>query len=83
MVLVEKPKPIVTMWTNPSWWLNIGLFFGVFAGTSVLGGWIVLALSGRRRPSSNWFDVLGRFVGGSWIAVFLIYACWRVALWMG
>lgn len=73
---------VESIWTNPNWWLNLVLDLVDAVGPAVLGGWIVLGLSGRRRPSTGCFDLLGRGVGGSWVLLFLIYHVCRVVLWM-
>jgi hypothetical protein len=42
-------------------------------GASVLGAWSALAASRRWRIESSWIDRFGRFLGVSWIVLFLIY----------
>ncbi len=49
------------------------------AGAFVAGGWLSLALSGRRRTEAGWIDLLGRVVGTLWIVHFGAFA---VILWM-
>jgi hypothetical protein len=41
--------------------------YGAGVGLWVLGAWLVLWLSGRRRPEKSWIDRLGRLVGIGWL----------------
>ena len=63
------PKP------NPSWWLRIAGIFLADIGPSVIACTLLLALSGRRRPSGDWLDNLGRLVGALWIVLF-VHRCY-------
>jgi len=61
---------------EPGWatWLTGPLFHLTrLVGVAVLGAWIVLALSGRRRPEASWIDALGRLLGAFWIAAFVVH----------
>jgi hypothetical protein len=42
-------------------------------GLSVLGAWLVLALSGRR-PETSWIDRMGRLVGIAWLSILAMTA---------
>lgn len=57
---------------DPWWWLGVISHFAFLIGPAVIVSWILLALSGRRRPVRNWLDVLGRAIGIAWIVVFVI-----------
>ncbi|MEO6809816.1 MAG: hypothetical protein ABI353_11950, partial [Isosphaeraceae bacterium] len=46
-------------------------------GVTVSVTWIILLLSGQRRPEPGWIDRRGRILGSCWIAIFLI------KLWIG
>lgn len=60
---------------DPTWWVGVVLQIGPFVGPAVIAAWIVLAVTGRRRPSRNWLDVLGRVLGAGWVVLFLINCC--------
>lgn len=45
---------------------------GYDTGLWVLGAWLALALSGRRRAERSWIDRLGRIVGIGWLVVLVI-----------
>lgn len=63
---------------DPNWtkWLSASIFQVVdYVGPAVLGVWVVLALSGRRRPEAGWIDYFSRIIGGLWIAVFVARLC--------
>ena len=70
------PKPI-----DPYFDLvySIGWEFAVAIGPAVMAVWLLLAISGRRRPSRNWFDTLGRIVGSSWIIFFVVIMITKLA----
>jgi hypothetical protein len=55
----------------------LGEIYGVYGsvvGLWVLGAWLILALSGRRRPEPSWIDRLGRIVGIGWLSILGIKA---------
>lgn len=60
---------------DPTWWVGVVLYFAGFIGPAVIAAWLLLALTGRRRPSSDWADLLGRGIGTAWIVLFVIHAC--------
>lgn len=64
---------------DPSWWLGVVLHFGVLVGPAVIGAWLLLAVSGRRRPTRDWLDLLGRALGTLWIVVFVVNAAMRLS----
>jgi hypothetical protein len=64
---------------DSSWWLGVVLHFGSVVGPAVIGAWILLAFSGRRRPSGSWLDLLGRALGIAWIILFIINCCARLS----
>lgn len=64
---------------NSAWWLGVVLHFGAVVGPAVIGAWLLLAFSGRRRPSGGWLDLLGRALGTAWIILFVINCCARLA----
>ncbi len=64
---------------DPLWWVGVGLHFGAEVGPAVIGAWLLLAVSHRRRPSHGWLDQLGRLIGAAWIILFVINACARLA----
>jgi hypothetical protein len=68
-------------WWPPdsSWWLGVVFHLGAVVGPAVIGAWLLLALSGRRRPSWGWLDLLGRALGIAWIILFIISCCARLA----
>ena len=68
---------------DPMWWMGVGLHFVVLVGPAIIGAWLVLAITGRRRPSRDWLDTLGRVLGTAWIVVFVIHCCVRLAPWSG
>jgi len=64
---------------DPSWWMGVVFYFGVIVGPAVIEAWLLLTLSGRRRPTKGWPDRLGRAIVLAWIVLFLIYCCARLA----
>jgi hypothetical protein len=46
----------------------------VYAGVSVAAVWVMQAVTGCWRPTADWLDRLGRFLGGLWLAAGLIFA---------
>ena len=64
---------------NSQWALNLVPHFGSLIGPAVIASWVVVALSGRRRPSRDWFDYGGRAVGAIWIGLFLLHSYSRLA----
>lgn len=42
-------------------------------GYAIAGAWAALALTGRWRPTPDWFDRLGRALGVYWIALFVAF----------
>ncbi len=41
-------------------------------GCWVLGSWLALFLSGRRRPERSWIDRIGRILGIGWLVVLVL-----------
>ena len=64
--MIVPPSP------DPNWWLGVGMNFAGFVGVGVIAVWVMLAVSGRRRPARGWIDLLGRALGVAWIVVFVI-----------
>jgi hypothetical protein len=64
---------------DPSWWLGVVLHFGAIVGAAIIGAWLLLAFSGRRRPAKGWIDPLGRVLGVLWIVLFVINCCARLS----
>jgi hypothetical protein len=64
------------------WWVGVVVQFGPLVGPAVIATWLFLAASGRRRPSGDWLDGLGRVVGAAWIAIFVINSCSRLSYLM-
>ena len=60
---------------DPSWWLSVIFHFDAVVGPAVIAAWLLLALSGRRRPHRGWLDILGRVTGVVWIVLFAL-RCW-------
>jgi hypothetical protein len=58
------------------------LFFGVSIpiGASILGAWIIMAVSGRWRCRRDWRDRLGRALGFGWLG-YLSLPTLQSALW--
>lgn len=73
------PNPRTTYPQDPAWWLGVVLHFGAVVGPAVMGAWLLLAFSGRRRPAKGWLDPLGRIIGTAWIILFIINCCARLA----
>ena len=75
----SRPQRFNSM--QPDWliWLN-GAFFTIapYAGAAVLGTWVTLALSGRRRPEPSWIDYFARILGGLSIAAFAAKICFDI-----
>ena len=69
--------------SDSMWWMGVVFHFAVYVGPSVIGAWLILAVTGRRRPSRDWQDVLGRLLGTAWIVVFVVNCCFRLAAWSG
>jgi hypothetical protein len=68
---------------DPRWWLGVVLHFGALVGPAIIGAWLLLAISGRRRPAKGWIDPLGRILGILWIVLFVINCCARLAYLRG
>ena len=68
---------------DPLWWVGVVLHFAAVVGPAVLAAWLILALSGRRRPARGWLDRLGRLIGLAWIVLFVINCCVRLAYLQG
>ena len=66
-------RPALT--PNPGWWLWVEEDFGGIAGLAVIGAWLMLAISGRRRPARHWLDYLGRAIGAVWVLLFVAHCC--------
>jgi hypothetical protein len=47
------------------------LLFSFVIAPAIVAAWLTLALSGGWRPSMDWTDRLGRWVGWSWIGAYL------------
>ncbi|WP_165070834.1 hypothetical protein [Paludisphaera rhizosphaerae] len=74
---VRVGRPVPT--PDPNWWVSVVLYFGGFVGPAIIATWLLLAVTGRRRPSSDWVDLLGRAIGTAWIVLFVIHACTGLA----
>jgi hypothetical protein len=74
------PREPVPSPPDPTWWIGpIGHFVPIVA-FAVLSAWVLLALSGRRRPDPGWIDRLGRLLGAAWLVLSLVVAfihVWR------
>ena len=59
---------------NPalSWWANVIIPWASQVGPAVVAAWVLLALSGRRRPGRGWLGWTGKTIGVGWIAFFLL-----------
>lgn len=60
----------------------LGVLFGSVGapvGFWVLGAWLILALSGRRRPEKSGIDRVGRLVGIGWISITVMTALSNLA----
>jgi hypothetical protein len=72
---MRVPRP-----PDPTWWIGPLAHFVPLIGFAVIGAWVLLALSGRRRPDPGWIDRLGRLLGVAWVALSLVVAfiqVWR------
>lgn len=74
----QTRMPLPARPPDPYWWMFIVIQIGAVVGVAVIGAWVVLAISGRRRPSRGWLDLLGRGVGAAWIFVFVAGCCARL-----
>ena len=86
VVRAVKPIPSSSPFTtfpvrvpDPYLWLGVMTHFSGVVGAAVIAGWLVLALSGRRKPTRSWLDVLGRSLGTGWVILFVINCCVRLA----
>ena len=70
---VRLPSP------DPAWWSGVVIHFGTVVGPAIIGVWLLLALSGRRRPTLSWLDLLGRAMGTAWIVLFVINCGFRLS----
>jgi hypothetical protein len=70
----SSPPPL-----NPMEWAGIVLYFTPIVGPSILATWVMLAVSGHRRPVASWLDYLGRGIGVGWIILFVIETYVRLA----
>ena len=52
----------------------------VYAGTAVAAVWVSQAVAGCWRPTADWIDRLGRFLGFLWILSGFVFAV-RLVLW--
>ncbi len=50
------------------------LLTGAVIGAAVTVAWLMLAISGRRRPESGWIDRSGRLLGTFWVLNFWVLA---------
>ncbi|WP_422927913.1 hypothetical protein [Singulisphaera sp. PoT] len=57
---------------DPHWWFQVVTYFAGIVGVAVIAAWILLAVSGRRRSSPSWLDLLGRLLGMCWIVLFVV-----------
>jgi hypothetical protein len=57
--------------------------YGSAVGLWVLGAWLILGVSGRRRPEKSWIDRLGRVVGAGWLSILAINALVFIVRWWG
>jgi hypothetical protein len=60
----------------PNYWASTPLFDDLLAGTgvAVAAVWVTQAVTGFWRPSTDWIDRLGRFLGCLWIAAGLVFS---------
>jgi hypothetical protein len=63
MIGVPQKRRLVTAF------LGDGVALVSWAAPAVAGAWLVLALSGRWRPTQGWIDRCGRALGVSWLAL--------------
>jgi hypothetical protein len=68
--LLDTDFPIPV--TDALWWVTVVLHFGAVVGPAIIGAWLLLAISGRRRPARGWIDPLGRVLGILWIVLFVV-----------
>ncbi len=64
---------------NPGWLLfDTDHFLNTMAmiGAAVASGWILLLVSGQRRPERSWIDRAGRALGWFWIAILPLTSWW-------
>lgn len=67
-----------------SGWLWVVLHhFAIMGGAAVIAAWVLLALSGRRRPEPGWIDPLGRTLGVMWVVLFVLMCGVRLASTIG
>lgn len=72
-------KALLSAYTplQPRGWVWSGTLILLGSGTCgavVAGAWLVLAVSGLRRPEPGWLDRLGRIAGVCWVAHLVIIA---------
>lgn len=78
-VWAKQGRPIRTPTLDSYWWIEVVIMFTGAIGAAVLASWVVLVVSGRHRASWGWLDLLGRTLGGLWVALFIINCCARLA----
>ena len=76
-MVTASGRPALT--PDPLWWWDVLRYFSEVNGAAIIAGWLVLALSGRRRPGRDWLDYLGRAIGVGWIVLFVVGCCDRLA----
>lgn len=68
---------------DPDWWAGVVFQVIMVVGPAVIGAWLLLLVSGRRRPRRGWLDPIGRVVGTLWIVVFIIHCVAQLARFAG
>jgi hypothetical protein len=51
---------------------NVFVASGQIASYTIMGGWLVLILSGRWRPDRSWIDRAGIAIGAIWIGITVV-----------
>ena len=62
-------------WQNQLWWVQLLRYFAGTVGPAVLSCWVVLVISGIKRPSKGWLNLLGQSLGVIWVILFIIHTC--------
>jgi hypothetical protein len=65
--------------------LNVNMIGAVLAretGPTIVAIWVATALAGRRRADPGWVDRVGRVLGWSWVAVWLVNVSFVYYVWL-
>ena len=73
LVQLASPRPDIPFSFQTLW-----IIVSMRVGPTVLGAWLLLALSGRWRADRGWMDRLGRLLGCCWIGWMLLW----MLIWM-